>query len=50
MMNVIEWLKTNGIEHLWWDTRGYKVVIVQKSKHSQYVEKSMFARSLDGIA
>ena len=26
------------------------VVTVQKSEHSQYVEASMFARSLDGIA
>lgn len=79
-MNIIEWLKTNGIEHLWWRTGGYKVddvisfrtqdglwceikrltdlvqphwayvVTVQKSEHSLYVEASMYARSLDGIA
>ena len=79
-MNIIEWLKTNGIEHLWWDTRGYKVddiisfqtkdglwceikklsdlvqpywcyvVTVQKTKYSQYAEKSMYVKSLDGIA
>ena len=79
-MNIIEWLKTNGIEHLWWNTGGYKVddiisfrtqdglwceikkltdlvqpywayvVTVQKSERSMYVEESMYARSLDGIA
>ena len=80
MMNIIEWLKINGIEHLWWNTGGYKVddvisfrtkdglwceikkltdlvqpywcyvVTVQKSEYSMYVEESMYARSLDGIA
>lgn len=79
-MNIIEWLRTNGFEHLWWDTRGYGVdevmsfrtkdglwciikklhdsvqpywcyvVTVQKTEHSQYVEESMFVKSLDGIA
>ena len=79
-MDIIEWLKTNGIEHLWWKSGGYKVddiisfrtkdglwcniqklsdlvqpywcyvVTVQKTKYSQYVEESMFVKSLDGIA
>lgn len=24
-MSIIEWLKTNGFEHLWWKSGGYKV-------------------------
>ena len=79
-MGVIEWLKTNGFEHLWWKSGGYKiddvmsfrtkdglwceikrltdlvqphwcyVVTVQKTEYSQYVEESMFVKTLDGIA